>query len=227
MDIQELHDYQISITKEELALLPVALYSGEVRIIDRVEMVDEALDILHSASIIGFDTETRPSFKKGQTNHVALVQLAVPGICFLFRINRLGLHPGLKEILENEALLKVGVSVHDDFNNLRKTDETFSPKGFVDLQAFVKDYMIADNSLQKIYGILFGERISKGQRLSNWEAPELSPAQQHYAALDALACINIYNYLLSGAFKPTASPYFRKIEKEEIVPTENLDLKNN
>ena len=225
MDTQELQDYHVSISKEELASLPLALYDGDVRIIDDEKLVDDALRMLRSSSIIGFDTETRPSFRKGMTNRVALVQLAIPGVCFLFRVNQIGFHPGLKEILENEELLKIGVSVHDDFNNLRKIDENFAPGGFVDLQTFVKDYQISDNSLQKIYGIVFGERISKSQRLSNWEAEEYSQSQQNYAALDALACINIYNYLVSGKFVPSESPYYRRIEREEELKHEDPELK--
>jgi ribonuclease D len=118
------------------------------------------------------------------------------------------------ELLEDEHLLKVGLSIKDDFMNLNKLKE-LHPEGFVDLQSYVKQFGIADNSLQRIYGILFGERISKGQRLTNWEAEQLSEAQMQYAALDALACIKIYDYLSAGNFNPNTSEYLRPIIVED------------
>lgn len=196
----------VSVSKETLSKLPAAEYKGEVVIIDDLSKVHAAINDLRSSSIIGFDTETRPSFRKGQTFNVALIQLATPGVCYLFRTNIIGFPEELISLLEDRNLLKVGLSLHDDFHNLRKIME-FNPEGFVDLQTFVKDYKIADNSLSRVYAILFGERISKGQRLSNWEAPELTESQQGYAALDATACIDIYNYLKEGKFNPETSQY--------------------
>ncbi|MCH5239713.1 MAG: 3'-5' exonuclease domain-containing protein 2 [Muribaculaceae bacterium] len=196
----------VTIPKERLAELPAASYKGNIVTIDSARNFEEALNALREAPIIGFDTETRPSFRKGQHFDVALIQLATPDSCYLFRTNIIGFPQQLKEILEDPDKLKVGLSIHDDFHNLRKATE-IEPQCFIDLQAYVKDFKIADNSLSRLYGILFGERISKGQRLSNWEAAELTQPQKEYAALDAAACIKIYTFLSQGKFKPEESPY--------------------
>lgn len=196
----------LTITKAQLAELPAAVFQGEIRLIDKEEELAAALEDLRESDIIGFDTETRPSFRKGHLHTVSLLQLSSRTTCYLFRLNRFGLPSELIKLLEDANKLKVGLSIHDDFHSLRKLAE-FEPGGFVDLQQYVKEFRIADNSLSRIYGIIFGERISKGQRLTNWEAETLTPAQQGYAALDAVACVRIYDYLSSGAFDPESSPY--------------------
>lgn len=196
----------LSISKAELAKLPAADYYGDIHVVDSPEDVEAAVAILRESDIIGFDTETRPSFKKGQTHQVALMQLATRHECFLFRLNMIGLPKPVKDLLEDPELLKIGVSLHDDFHNLHRI-YTLRPEGFIDLQPYVKQFGIADNSLSRIYAILFGHRISKGQRLTNWEAPALTPGQQSYAAFDALSCIEIFDYLQSGSFDPSLSPY--------------------
>lgn len=198
----------VSITKAELGQLPAAPCNAEIRVVRNDDDVAEAVSVLRAEKIIGFDTETKPSFKRGQSHNVALIQLSTRNCCFLFRLNLIGLPETVKAILEDESIQKIGLSIHDDFHNLRKIYD-LKPEGFIDLQTFVKEYGIADNSLSRIYGILFGHRISKGQRLSNWEAPELSPSQQNYAALDALACLHIYDYLKSGKFVARESQYYR------------------
>lgn len=204
----------ISISKADLALLPAAQYHGRIHLIDTPEKIAKAAEIISQSDIIGFDTETRPSFKKGQSHQVALMQLSTRSECFLIRLNMLGLPDEIKNILEDENQLKIGVSLHDDFHNLNRIF-TFEPKGFIDLQPFVKQFLIADNSLSRIYGILFGKRISKGQRLTNWEAATLTPSQQIYAAFDALSCIEIYDYLTAGNFIPEESPYYQLMSEED------------
>lgn len=196
----------VTIPKESLSALPAAHFEGEIIVIDKTEQVEDAINVLRQETVIGFDTETRPSFRKGHLNKVALVQLSTHSKCFLFRINLIGLVQPLIDILEDENILKIGLSTHDDFHNLNKL-QTIEPASFIELQNFVKEFRIADNSLTKIYGILFGKRVSKGQRLTNWEAEQLTAAQQHYAALDAKACIQIYDFLKTGAFVPEDSPY--------------------
>lgn len=210
-------EYKISITKEQLAELPVHSYEGAIRLIDTPEGVHAAVKELAKEKIVGFDTETKPSFKKGCRHKVALMQISTDSVCYLFRLNKLGICAELKEFLENSDILKIGLSVHDDFNAIRRTVE-FTPGGFVDLQAMMKDYDITDISLTKIYGIIFGERISKGQRLTNWEADTLSPAQQAYAALDAKACLKLYRYLTAGKFDIMHCPYRHAV---------NTDTENN
>ena len=197
---------KISISKQQLAGLPAAHYSGRIVVVDNPADADMAVDELRNADLIGFDTETRPSFKKGQSHNVALMQLSSADTCWLFRLNRIGLPDRLKALLEDKDKTKIGLSTHDDFRNLRKVWD-IEPAGFIELQDYATEWNIIDKSLSKLYGILFGERLSKSQRLSNWEADQLAEAQQHYAALDALACIRIYRYLKEGRFDPEQSEY--------------------
>lgn len=196
----------ITITKEQLSKLPAAQFQGEIRLIENEQEIVAAVSELRNAGTIGFDTETRPSFRKGQSNTVSLVQLSTREVCYLFRINHVGLASPIIELLEDPSVTKIGLSIHDDFHNLNKITH-IEPQGFIELQNFVKDYGIADNSLTKIYAVIFGKRISKGQRLTNWEAEHLTTSQQSYAALDAMACIQIFDYISSGKFNPCDSPY--------------------
>lgn len=196
----------VAISKEQLSQLPVVDYHGEIIVVDKVEAVASAMEYLRSQRLVGIDTETRPSFKKGRTYSVALMQIASLEKCYLFRINKIGFVKELHDFMEDESVVKVGLSLKDDFHVLHKIAE-FEPHAYVELQSLVKEYCISDASLQKIYGILFGGRISKSQRLSNWEASVLTHAQQLYAALDARACLDIYMYLKSGRFVPQKSPY--------------------
>lgn len=202
----------IAIAKECLAALPNVDFKGEIEVIDTPEKVRQAIDILSRESLVGFDTETRPNFHKGQNHQVALIQISTATKSYLFRICATGLMPEIIALIENESITKVGLSLKDDFHMLHKL-QLFDPKSFIELQQMVKDYNITDASLQKIFGIVFGQRISKGQRLSNWEAPQLAPAQQLYAAIDAWACLKIYNYLKSGKFNPLNSPYITAPEE--------------
>ena len=199
-------NYIISIRKDEIAALPVMTYPAAITVVDSIAVAHSALRVLSQEKAVGFDTETRPSFRKGQVHKVALMQISTADRCFLFRLNKIGMCEELKAFLENPDITKIGLSVHDDFTVLRRSGD-IEPAGFIDLQSMVKDFDITDISLQKIYAIIFGERISKSQRLTNWEADTLSEAQQAYAALDAWARLKIYNYLSSGSFDPLVSPY--------------------
>lgn len=196
----------LGIPKDKVHELPEVHYPGRVILIDSAARAKDAVAYLLKHKQIGFDTETRPSFRKDHHYKVSLVQLSVPGECFLFRLKQIGSLDGLMSIFENPDIQKIGLSLKDDFHSLGKLTE-FTPAGFVELQTFVKRYEIADNSLQKIFALIFGKRISKNQRLTNWEAPALTLSQQQYAAIDAWACVEIYNHLMAGKFDPAASPY--------------------
>lgn len=199
----------LTITKEELHELPQVVYPGgigAVTVVDTPDKAHEAVHKLGKCEHLGFDTETRPSFQRGQMNKVALLQLSDGEHCYLFRLNRAGIFDIVKPLLENPAIIKVGLSVHDDYNALRRRGD-LEPAGFLDLQDYCRTFHIADISLQKIYAIVFGERISKTQRLTNWEAEKLNESQQIYAAIDAWACLKLYKYIRSGQFNPSMSPY--------------------
>ncbi|WP_108821516.1 3'-5' exonuclease [Dysgonomonas sp. Marseille-P4361] len=183
-----------TISKEELAVLPQEVFPGRIIVIQSESEAEKAVSYLEQFKEIGFDTETRPAFRKGVSNQIALMQLSTEDTCFLFRLNHIGLPNCLANILINPGIKKIGLSLKDDFSAIHKR-QALVPLSFIDLQPFVKQYGIEDNGLQRIYGILFGKRISKGQRLSNWEADTLSEAQKMYAAIDAWACLKIFNEL--------------------------------
>ena len=191
--------FQPTISKQELEALPVVNFSGNVVVVNDEEQARAAVAALReSGVVIGFDTETRPAFQKGVTYKVALVQLSARNTAFLFRLNKMGgIGKALSGLLEDPDVVKVGVSTHDDFHNLRRWEPGLEPRGFIELQQLVKRYGIEDMSLAKIYGILFRRKISKRQRLTNWEAAELTDKQLAYAALDAVACVEIYSELLT------------------------------
>jgi ribonuclease D len=183
-----------SITKEEISALDTEEFKGRIHVVDNLEDSDKAVACLSRSKWIGFDTETRPTFKKGNINSVALIQLATNERCFLFRLNKIGFVPSLLNLLSDQEILKIGLSLRDDFMSMGRRLK-FTPRGFIDLQKIVSQHDIEDISLQKIYALLFQKKISKSQRLTNWEAEVLSEAQKKYAALDAWACLKIYEKL--------------------------------
>ena len=186
--------YKESIDKDELDELPLVQFEGEITLIESKEDYLASIEYLAHQKVLGFDTETKPAFKKGVVYEVALLQLATKDRAFLFRLNKIGLPNGLKSILENPKIEKIGVAIRDDIKGLQKLNQ-FKPGGFVELQERVKDYGIQDFSLKKISAIVLGCRISKSQRVTNWEAPELTEAQQIYAATDAWVSHRIYESL--------------------------------
>lgn len=180
--------------KKQIPGLPRVLFEGRIFVIQTETEADKAVDYLMTAPLLGFDTETRPSFKKGMMNKVSLLQLSTDDTCFLFRLNNMGIPPSVVRLLQDEGVAKVGLSLHDDFVSLRRRMD-FVPKGFLDLQEYVKGFGISDLSLQKLYANIFGQKITKGQRLTNWEADVLTEGQKLYAATDAWACIRIFREL--------------------------------
>lgn len=186
--------YIANISNEEVSALETVHFDGRIEVVETVDALAKACKDLAKQSIIGFDTETRPSFKAGVTNKVALLQLSTQECCYLIRLNKLALVRELLSILSNDNIIKVGADVRNDIAALNKLRH-FTARGFVDLQSEVPKYGIEDKSLRKISGIVLGKKVSKAQRLSNWEAKQLTPQQQMYAATDAWVCIEIYNKL--------------------------------
>lgn len=183
------------ITKTEIATLPKVLFPGRIFVIYTEADADKAISYLQTQRIVGVDTETRPSFKRGTTHKVALLQISTSDTCFLFRLNQIGMPPSLQEFLMSD-ILKIGLSLKDDFTMLRRRKDVHAEEGnWIELQDYVGRFGIEDRSLQKIFANLFGQKISKSQRLSNWEAETLSEGQMKYAATDAWACVEIYNCL--------------------------------
>ncbi len=196
--------YRISISPEEIEQLPPAAFTGRIEVIDSVGLdFFRAIRYLKKQSVIGFDTESRPSFSQNQPHYgVSLLQLSGKERAFLFRIKMMGDIPkALRKVLSDEKILKVGAAVNDDVRGLEKHHD-FTPKSFLDLQKIVWEYGIKDKSVKKMAAIILGIRISKTQQLSNWEAENLSDAQRSYAATDAWVCREMYLKLLSSEKNP-------------------------
>ena len=183
-----------TISNDDVAALEAVHFDGRIVVIETADALAKACRDLSKHSLIGFDTETRPSFTAGITNKVALLQLSTEECSYLIRLNKVALSNDVISLLSNDKIKKVGADVRNDIAALNKLQK-FTPQGFIDLQNEVGKYGIEDKSLRKISGIVLGKKVSKAQRLSNWAAKQLTPQQQMYAATDAWVCIEIYNRL--------------------------------
>jgi ribonuclease D len=183
--------YNEIVTDDELRKLPLLQFEGRVTLIDNMQKFRQVMGEIGRPSVLGFDTETRPSFKKGQRHKVSLLQLADEKRAWLFRLNMIGLPPELTALLADEQIIKTGVAIHDDIKALRSLTP-FEPGGFVDLQTVVADHGIKQLGLKKLSAIILGYSISKSQQTSNWDAVALTEPQQIYAATDAWVCRRIY-----------------------------------
>lgn len=208
-----------TIDKKELKELPKAVFPGRIYVIQSEMETEKAVAYLSSQPVVGIDSETRPCFTKGHSHKVALLQISSEECCFLFRLNMTGLTRPLIDLLENPKVIKVGLSLKDDFMMLHKR-APFRQQSCIELQDYVYQFGIQDKSLQKIYAILFKEKISKSQQLSNWEADVLTDSQKQYAATDAWACLNIYNLLQE--LKRTGD-----WENEKTTTTDQQETTNN
>ena len=185
---------QQTISKDAINELPLKQFEGKVTVVEDPNHVPEIVEKLQNEGIIGFDTETKPSFKKGISHDISLLQLSTQNEAFLFRLNVTGFNGSLTKLLNNPKVVKVGVGIRDDLRGLKQLNN-FTPKGFIELQELAPKYGIEVLSLKNLAGLLLGFRISKRQRLSNWEAQELSEGQILYAATDAWVSLEIYNKL--------------------------------
>ena len=189
------------ISNEQTALLPAVEFRGEIRIVEHERDIAAACKTLAEQPVIGFDTETRPSFRPGVTFRVSLLQLSPPTVCYLFRLNKIPLAKPILQLLEDRRILKIGADVAGDLRSLRQIRH-FRDGGFVALQGIAPEWGIGEKSLRKLSAIVLGQRVSKAQRLSNWEAATLTDKQQLYAATDAWVCTRIYEQLLRTPKKP-------------------------
>ena len=176
--------------------LPLVTFPGKIIVVLNEYEADRAVEYLLSCDVLGVDTETRPAFRKGNNHKVALLQVATRKECFLFRLNHLGLPKSLLRLLSNKQVPMVGLSWHDDLMSLHRREQ-FEPGWFIDIQDIIGNLGIVDKSLQKLYANLFGEKISKRQRLTNWETDVLTDRQKEYAAIDAWACIKLYDEIMN------------------------------
>jgi ribonuclease D len=191
--------FQEYVTPEEVNALPLTYYEGKIILIHETDKVLAAVEEISKFPVIGFDTETKPTFVKGQFYHISLIQLAIPGKVFLFRINHTGFTQPLIDLFANKNILKVGVGLRDDIIGLQKIDH-FEPAGFEEIHNYVIDLGVRNTGLRKLAAILMKVRISKGQQTSNWENAILTKNQQSYAATDAWVCLEMYNLLEEKGF---------------------------
>ena len=198
--------------------LPLVTFPGKIIVVLNEYEADRAVEYLLSCDVLGVDTETRPAFRKGNNHKVALLQVATRKECFLFRLNHLGLPKSLLRLLSNKQVPMVGLSWHDDLMSLHRREQ-FAPGWFIDIQDIIGNLGIVDKSLQKLYANLFGEKISKRQRLTNWEADVLTERQKEYAAIDAWACIKLYDEIMNLLAT--------KEYELEVVPEEKPAADNN
>lgn len=197
--------FRTKISKEEVNELPVVIFEGKITLVDDLSKVEPAIEELRKSTVVGIDTETKPSFTRGTHYKVSLVQISTLEHCFLFRLNYIDLPKALAEFFADENIKKIGLSLRDDLTGLNKR-QMFKPAGFIDIQAIARNYGIMELSLQKVYAIIFDKKISKSQRLTNWENSELTEQQQRYAATDAWASLQIYQQLITE----------KKLSKKEV-----------
>ena len=192
--------FQNEITHEEVAALDLIQYEGPISLIKTEDEFQDALEDISRHKVLGFDTETRPSFKKGVSYPTSLIQISSLDHAWLIRVSRMGYPEELISLFSNPDVLKVGSGLNDDIRRMR-CDFQFEPGGFLDLQSYVEAFQIWDKGLKKLSSIVLGFRISKSQQVSNWDADNLTEAQLRYAATDAWICLEIYNELRSALSK--------------------------
>ena len=205
------------IDKAAIQTLPVTFFEGEVIVVDKPDMVADAAAYLRQHTVLGVDTEARPSFKRGVHYPTALVQIATLERCYLFRLTHVGLPVEIAEIFANPNICKVGLAFKDDITGLRRRRD-FKPANCVDLQSMVCKYGIMELGLQKIFAIIFGKKISKSQQLTNWENSHLTPEQARYASTDAWATLSIYLALQQvQPLSKRAVEALKRVEREKQI----------
>ncbi len=187
-------DGKTSITSEEINLLPLQSFGGQVEVISNPEKLHQALEEINSHPHIGFDTETKPVFVRGHRNKVSILQIALPEKVFLIRLLATELTSEIVHFLQNEKIQKAGVAIRDDIKALQHL-KPFNPGGFVELALLAKEAGLEVESVKKLTALLLGFRISKSAQTSNWEAEQLNEKQISYAATDAWVCLEIYKRL--------------------------------
>ena len=191
--------FEKSITKQEINDLPLFKYEGKTIVAATEKQIDKVIFEIEEHDLVGFDTETKPTFKKGEFNHVALVQIALPEKVYLLRISQVGVTTSLARFLSNKKITKIGIALDDDIIALKKR-RRFVPAGFMDLNKIAPTLGIEKIGARNLSALLLNNRISKNQQISNWENPTLTEPQVKYAATDAWICLEIYNKLMNWGY---------------------------
>ena len=186
------------ISKAEINELPLIAWEGEIRVLDSVASMQAVVEELKNETHLGFDTETRPTFKKGEYYPPALIQLATENCVYLFRISKTNTLAPLLPVLESPDILKTGVAIKDDVKELRAMED-FEPGGFIEIANITVKLGYENRGLRALAGLLLGGRISKAAQVSNWARPELDQKQIRYAATDAWISREIYRKAIAEA----------------------------
>lgn len=202
--------FEATISNEAASALEVKGFRGRILVVDSPETMVEAYSIMKGERVLGVDTETRPAFQKGVFYPLALLQVSTHDTALLFRVQREPLSKEVISVMEDRRVLKIGAALRDDIKALQ-TLCPFVPNGFVDLQNIINEWGVEEKSVRKMAAIVLGFKVSKAQRLSNWEATRLTDAQQNYAAMDAWACLEIYRVLQK-------TPKVKKIKQPVVRP---------
>lgn len=192
-----LHNLKLTISNEEINALPLGAFEGKTIVVSEKKSISDAFDEIKEHNVVGFDTETKPVFVRGQHNKVALMQIALPNKVFLVRLKQTGITPHVMEFLESDNILKAGVALRDDIKALQKLKH-YKPAGFIELANMSKEAGLQVESVKKLTALLLGFRISKSAQTSNWEADVFNEKQISYAATDAWVCLQIYKKLIAG-----------------------------
>jgi ribonuclease D len=187
--------FEKEIDKQSINELPLSGYEGEIILLETEEAIEAAAKKLSQSSLIGIDTETKPNFRKGQMNKVALIQLALVDVVYLLQLKRFGMPASISDILENPEIKKIGIATAQDVKELRRDYPPCSVAGVVDLNKLSKSMGFKSAGARKLTALILGFRISKRQQMSNWEQKVLTPAQRRYAATDAWVCLEMYKRL--------------------------------
>ncbi len=180
-----------AISRQEIADLPIRRYEGDVVLVSTPDAAEHAMQDIRSEAVVGFDTETRPAFVKGQSYLPCLAQVATARAVYLFRLQHMDASAHLRELLVAHHTAKVGVALAGDLRALRQMF-AFEANRVVDPGVIARGHGLEQTGLRNLAGIFLGFRIPKGARTSNWAAARLSPAQINYAATDAWACRELY-----------------------------------
>jgi len=191
--------FESTISKEEINDLQLDWFRGKIHLITKKEHLPSVFEKISRHDVVGFDTETKPTFRKGEFNNVAMIQIALPGEVYLIRVNYTGITDEIHQFLESKKIKKIGVALRDDLKDLNKLRK-FKPNDFLELNKLVKEIGIESNGLRKLTAIILGFRISKNAQVSNWEADTLTPKQLQYAATDAWVCLEMYTVLKNKGY---------------------------
>ncbi|MBT3981638.1 MAG: 3'-5' exonuclease domain-containing protein 2 [Bacteriovoracaceae bacterium] len=190
-------EYLKRIEKSEIKHFPIVEFTGPIIVVDSEDQVSSAIKELKAQRILGIDTESKPSFKKGESYSVSLLQFSTEDKAYLFRLNKIGFPEGLLEILEDKNIFKIGLALLDDIRGLKKLAD-FHPQSLIDLGEVAANLKIITQGLQSLTGIFLKQRLSKKYKLTNWQAPDLGPRQLVYAATDAWICLILFDHLIEN-----------------------------